>query len=163
MSYLVCYKCDVYYEVETEEEAYELTHCECGEKLIYFENLEDAYKDVDRESLYEASEETDDAFVDSENQTSATKPSEVNQKHEGEKIANGKTYTQKKASPHEQIQDHGQLVIYAGVIIFIISLMALFSTLNLIYLLLSLAGVSLSFYGNTLISKKGKEEGYTSK
>lgn len=54
MSYLVCYKCDVYYEVETEEEVRELTHCECGEKLIYFENLEDSYNDVNQESLYEA-------------------------------------------------------------------------------------------------------------
>lgn len=160
MPYLVCYKCDVYYEVETEEEVYELTHCECGEKLIYFENLDDSYGNVDKESLYEALDKADDVFIDLEEEASATKPSDVNQKHEREKIANGKTYTQNKASQYEQIQNHGQLLIYAGVIIFIISFLALFSTLNLIYLLLTLTGVVLSVYGNKLINNS-KKEGYS--
>lgn len=160
MPYLVCYKCDVYYEVKTEEEVYELTHCECGEKLYFFENLEDSYAGAGEESLYEALNEADDAFVDLEEESSATKPSDVNQKHEREKIANGKTYTQKKALQYEQIQNHGQLLIYAGVIIFIISFLALFSTLNLIYLLLTLTGVVLSVYGNKLINKS-KDEGYS--
>lgn len=159
MSYLVCNKCDVYYEVETEEEIRELTHCECGEKLILFENLEDSYTDVDRESMYEALDEANDAFVDLE-ETSFTKPGEVYNKQAREKTANGQTFTQKKASQYEQIQDHGQLVTYAGAIIFIISFLALLSTLNLIYLLLTLAGVLLSVYGNNLINK-GKEEGYS--
>jgi hypothetical protein len=41
---LVCYNCDIYYEV-TEEEAKEIECCgECGSPLTYFENLEDSYK-----------------------------------------------------------------------------------------------------------------------
>ncbi|MDY9924363.1 nuclease-related domain-containing protein [Methanobacterium sp.] len=159
MSYLVCYKCDVYYEVETEEEVYELTHCECGEKLIYFEKLEDSYNEVDRESLYQALDEADNTFVDL-GKASGTQAHEVNTEPVRQKLANGITYTQKKASQYEQIQDHGQLLIYAGVIIFIISFLALFSTLNLIYVLLTLAGVFLSFYGNNLINKS-KNEGYS--
>jgi hypothetical protein len=159
MSYLVCYKCDVYYEVETEEEIRGLTHCECGEKLYFFENLEDSYGDMDSEALYEALSEVDDAFIDLE-ETSATKPGEINNGQVREKLANGKTYTQKKASQYEQIQDHGQLLTYAGVIIFIISFLALLTTLNFIYLISSLAGVLLSVYGNNLINK-GKEEGYS--
>jgi hypothetical protein len=159
MSYLVCNKCDVYYEVETEEEVYELTHCECGEKLILFENLEDSYTDVDRESMYETLDEANDAFVDLK-ETSFTKPGEVNNDQAREKTANGKNFTQKKASHYEQIQDHGQLVTYAGAIIFIISFLALLSTLNLIYLLLTLAGVLLSVYGNKLINKS-KDEIYS--
>ncbi|EKF86565.1 nuclease-related domain-containing protein [Methanobacterium formicicum] len=159
MSYLVCYKCDVYYEVETEEEIRGLTHCECGEKLYFFENLEDSYGDVDSEAIYEALSEVDDAFIDLE-ETSATKPGEINNGQGREKLANGKTYTQKKASQYEQIQDHGQLLTYAGVIIFIISFLALLTTLNFIYLISTLAGVLLSVYGNNLINK-GKEEGYS--
>jgi hypothetical protein len=159
MSYLVCYKCDVYYEVETEEEIRELTHCVCGEKLLYFENLEDSYADGDKESLYEALSQVDDTFVDL-GETNDTEPGEVNNKQEQEKIANGKTYTQKKVSQYEQIQDHGQLVTYAGALIFIISFLALLTTLNFIYLILTLAGVLLSVYGNKLINKS-QEEGYS--
>ncbi|WP_321421749.1 nuclease-related domain-containing protein [uncultured Methanobacterium sp.] len=158
MSYLVCYKCDIYYEVETEEEIRGLTHCECGEKLYFFENLEDSYSGADRESLYEALSQADDAFVDI-GEVSATEPCEVSNKQR-EKIANGKTYTQKKASQYEQIQDHGQLLIYAGALIFIISFLALLTTLNFIYLILTLAGVLLSFYGNKFVNESQKE-GYS--
>ena len=43
MGYLVCYKCNTYYEV-TEEEAKNFKNCgECGSPLTYFENLEDCY------------------------------------------------------------------------------------------------------------------------
>lgn len=43
MGYLVCYMCDIYYEV-TEEEVKEFKNCgECGYPLTYFENLEDSY------------------------------------------------------------------------------------------------------------------------
>ncbi len=159
MSYLVCYKCDVYYEVETEEEIRELTHCECGEKLLFFENLEDSYTDVDRESLYEALSQADGTFVDLDGDNHS-QVSEVHTKHEREKIANGQTHTQKKASQYEQIQDQGQLLTYAGVIIFIISFLALLTTLNFIYLISTLAGVLLSVYGNKFINKS-KEEGYS--
>ena len=49
MSYLVCYECNQYYEVESFEHAadMELTHCECGRELVYFENLEDSYTETD--------------------------------------------------------------------------------------------------------------------
>jgi len=156
MSYLVCYKCDVYYEVETEEEIRELTHCECGEKLIFFENLEDSYPGADRKSFYEVLSQEEDVFVDLE-ELSAT---EVNNKQDREQIANGKTYTHKKASYYEQIQDHGQLLTYAGALIFIISFLALLTTLNFIYLISTLAGVLLSAYGNKF-NNKGKEEDYS--
>ena len=156
MSYLVCYKCDVYYEVESEEEIRGLTHCECGEKLYFFENLEDSYPGEDNESIKEFSSQEDDAFVDL-GEVTAT---EVNNKQGQEPIANGEKYTPKKASHYEQIQDHGQLLTYAGVLIFIISFLALLTTLNFIYLISTLAGALLSVYGNKLINK-GQDEDYS--
>ncbi|MBP2045184.1 nuclease-related domain-containing protein [Methanobacterium aggregans] len=43
MGYLVCYNCDIYYEV-TKEESKEIECCgECGFPLTYFENLKDSY------------------------------------------------------------------------------------------------------------------------
>lgn len=152
MSYLVCYKCDVYYEVETEEEISELTHCECGEKLYFFENLEYSYTGADRESFYKASSQENDESVDF-GEDSVTKPGEVDNKQGQEQIANEKNYTQKKTSYYEQIQEHGQLLIYAGALIFIMSFLALLTTLDYIYLISTLAGVMLSFYGNKFINK----------
>ncbi|MFA0834596.1 MAG: hypothetical protein ACC609_11380 [Methanobacterium formicicum] len=156
MSYLVCYKCDVYYEVETEEEIRELTHCECGEKLYFFENLEDSYTGADRESFYESSSQEDDESVDF-GVGRVTEPGEVDNKQGQEQIAHGKTHTQKKASFYDQIQEHGQLLTYAGALIFIMSFLALLTTLNYIYLISTLAGVMLSVYGNKFINK-GQEK-----
>ena len=154
MSYLVCYKCDVYYEVETEDEIRGLTHCECGEKLYFFENLEDSYPGEDKESINEPSSQEDDAFVDL-GEVSVT---EVNNKQGQEPIANGEKYTPKKALHYEQIQDHGQLLTYAGALIFIISFLALLTTLNFIYLISTLAGVLLSVYGNKFINNDQDED-----
>lgn len=43
MGYLICYNCNIYYEV-TEEQAKELKRCgKCGSSLTYFERLEDCY------------------------------------------------------------------------------------------------------------------------
>lgn len=50
MGYLICYKCNIYYEV-TEEEAKEFKNCgECGSPLTYFENLEDCYSQKKKKS-----------------------------------------------------------------------------------------------------------------
>ena len=189
MPYLVCYKCDVYYEVETEEEIMELTHCECGEKLIYFMNLEDSYSDdVGGESFYEALNVADGVFVHPDNGKHGGdgKPDEyddpeygkgyddhveftrlpqpgttIDQEpsaHHQHTMETTTTFTHEKASQYFKIQEHGQLLTYAGVILFILSLFAIFSTLNLFYGLLTLVGVFLGVYGNSLI-ENGKAEG----
>lgn len=189
MPYLVCYKCDVYYEVETEEEIMELTHCECGEKLIYFMNLEDSYSDdVGGESFYEALNVADGVFVHPDNgkhggngkpdeyddpeygkgyddhvdftrlpQPGTTIDQEPSAHHQHTRETTT-TFTPEKASQYLKIQEHGQLLTYAGVILFILSLFAIFSTLNLFYGLLTLVGVFLGVYGNSLI-ENGKAEG----
>lgn len=154
MPYLVCYKCDVYYEV-TEEEVMEFTHCECGEELIYFENLEDSYSDGEEEHLYEALNEAEGTYLDLDKEIN------IEDNPQGrETISNGTSFTQEKATQYRKVQEKGQLVSYTGVILFIISLFALIGTLNLFYGLMTLAGVFLGVYGNS-IHEKGKVEGYS--
>ncbi len=161
MSYLVCYKCDVYYELETEEEVRELTHCVCGEKLIYFENLEDSYNDVNPESLYEALNEADGAYIDLDEASGEHKtPGDVGNQHVREIIFSGTTFTEKKASQYQKIQQNGEILTYTGVILFIISLFAIFLTLNFFYVVLTLVGVFLSVYGNSLTTES-KKDGYS--
>ncbi|AUB58791.1 nuclease [Methanobacterium sp. MZ-A1] len=161
MPYLVCYKCDVYYEVETEEDIREFTHCVCGEKLVFFENLEDSYTDVDPESLYEALNEADGAYIDLEEVHGEHKePENVGNQHVRETISNGTTFTEKKASQYQKSHQNGELLTYAGVILFLISLFAIFLTLNIFYVLLILAGVFLGVYGNSLTTQS-KKDGYS--
>jgi len=161
MSYLVCYKCDVYYEVETEEEVRELTHCECGEELIYFENLEDSYNDVNQESLYETLNEADGAYIDLEEaRDEHMAPGDMGNQQVREIISIGTTFTEKKASQYQKIQQNGEILTYTGVILFIISLFAIFLTLNFLYALLTLAGVFLGVYGNSLTTES-KKDGYS--
>nr|WP_243687106.1 hypothetical protein [Methanobacterium formicicum] len=93
MSYLVCFECNQYYEVESLEDAadMELTHCECGRELVYFENLEDSYTQTDI-----VDEPVTD--VDYRYEEEALEPVR-------ESMANGSTYTEKKKlhniKPHE--------------------------------------------------------------
>ena len=44
MFYLICDQCDVYYEINTNEITEELEYCDCGNKLKYFESLEEYLK-----------------------------------------------------------------------------------------------------------------------
>ncbi|MBC7100931.1 MAG: NERD domain-containing protein, partial [Methanobacteriales archaeon] len=44
MPYLICDKCNVYYEIEDEEEIFEF--CECGNRLKYYESLEEYYEEI---------------------------------------------------------------------------------------------------------------------
>lgn len=41
MPYLVCDRCDVYYEIQDKDEMLELSHCECGNPLKYYDSLEE--------------------------------------------------------------------------------------------------------------------------
>ncbi len=41
MPYLICNKCDIYYEVENKNELNDLDTCTCGNELIFYENIED--------------------------------------------------------------------------------------------------------------------------
>ncbi|MBP2045171.1 nuclease-related domain-containing protein [Methanobacterium aggregans] len=87
MGYLVCYDCDIYYEV-TEEEAREIACCgECGSPLNYFERLEDSYSPKIRSNI------------------------NFNQ------IKNQKTYTEKKKSFYFKIMGFGALLTVAGVLV----------------------------------------------
>jgi hypothetical protein len=45
MPYLICYKCNQSYEMESEDEAKKYNACECGQPLVYFESLEDYYEE----------------------------------------------------------------------------------------------------------------------
>jgi len=47
MPYLICDKCNVYYEIEDEEEIFEF--CECGNRLKYYESLEEYYEEIESE------------------------------------------------------------------------------------------------------------------
>lgn len=77
MSYWVCYKCDVYYEMENKQEALKFTHCDCGKKLVFFESLEDSY--------------TETVNQESDNESSERPKNEPTR----ETMANGKKYTEK--------------------------------------------------------------------
>lgn len=199
MPYLVCYKCDVYYEV-TKEEVMEFTHCECGEKLNYFENLEDSYTNKEEnyyyepldetpyepldetpyESLdetpykslgeapdeflakvpYEALGEAKGAYIDLDRSSGEDNQSPVKTNQQDRiTITNGTSFTQEKATQYRKGQEQGQILTYAGVILFIISLFAIFRTLNLLYGLITIAGVLMGVYGNSL-TERSKKEGY---
>ena len=147
MSYLVCFECNQYYEVESLEDAadMELSHCECGRELVYFENLEDSYTqtDVIDEPVTEA-----DYRIEEE----ALEPVR-------ESMAHGSTFTEKKASQYKTAREKGNIFIYAGIGIFIIGLV---TGLFLNYLLFALVfiGGFLAVYGNSLI-EVGRQKGYS--
>ncbi|WP_414470434.1 hypothetical protein [Methanobacterium sp. ACI-7] len=41
MPYLICDCCDIYYEIERIEEMEELSKCECGNELKFYESIDD--------------------------------------------------------------------------------------------------------------------------
>ena len=141
MSYLVCYKCDVYYEVDNIEEAQMFTHCDCGEKLVFFENLEDSYTEtVNQPSDNESSERP---------KNKATR----------ETLANGKKYTEKRASQYKIDSEKGNPHIFAGICIFIIGLITGLFINYLLFILVFIGGF-LAVYGNS-INETGKGKGYS--
>lgn len=97
MSYLVCFECNQYYEVESLEDAadMELSHCECGRELVYFENLEDSYTQTD--VIDEPVTEADYRYEEE-----ALEPVR-------ESMANGSTFTEKKASQYKTAREKGNI------------------------------------------------------
>lgn len=147
MSYLVCFECNQYYEVESLEDAadMELTHCECGRELVYFENLEDSYTQTDivDEPVME---------VDYRIEEEALEPVR-------ETMTNGSTYTEKKASQYKTAREKGNIFIYAGIGIFVIGLVTGLFFNYLLFALVFIGGF-LAVYGNSII-EEGKQKGYS--
>ncbi len=48
MPYMLCKKCDVYYEIADENAEKDLKTCQCGSKMKYYEKLEDYLKSRDQ-------------------------------------------------------------------------------------------------------------------
>jgi hypothetical protein len=48
MHYMICKKCDVYYEIADENSEKDLKTCKCGSKMKYYEKLEDYLNSQDR-------------------------------------------------------------------------------------------------------------------
>ncbi|NYB52405.1 MAG: NERD domain-containing protein [Methanobacteriaceae archaeon] len=147
MSYLICFECNLYYEVESLEDAadLELTHCECGRELVYFENLEDSYRHTDISDGPVT--EVDYAYEEE-----ALEPVR-------ESMANDSTYTEKKASQYKSKHEKGNFFIYAGIAIFIIGLgTGLF--FNYLLFALVFIGGSLAIYGNSII-EESRQKGYS--
>jgi len=147
MSYLVCFECNQYYEVESLEDAadMELTHCECGRELVYFENLEDSYTQTD--IVNEPVTDVDYRFE------------EESLEPVREAMANGSTYTEKKASQYKTALEKGNIFIYAGIGIFIIGLVTGLLFNYLLFALVFIGGF-LAVYGNSII-EEGKQKGYS--
>ena len=61
MPYLICDKCNVYYEIENKDEMNDFHTCECGNKLQYFDTIE--------EYMYGRPENSDTANEDTEEST----------------------------------------------------------------------------------------------
>lgn len=153
MSYLICYKCDIYYEVENEEEARQFTHCECGEELVYFENLEDSYTQTEPvDELVNESDNRSDNEFDSESSNQPDEPTR-------ESMSNGSTHTEKKADQYKNDREKGNLLVYAGIGIFILGLITgLFY--NFLFFLLVFVGGFLAVYGNSIF-EMGIQKGYS--
>jgi len=141
MSYLVCYKCDVYYEVENFDEALKFTHCDCGEKLVFFENLEDSYTEPVNQQF--------------DNEYSEIPKNETNR----ETLANGKKYAEKKASQYKIESGKGNSHIFAGTCILILGLITGLFISYFLFILVFIGGF-LAVYGNSM-NETGKSKGYS--
>lgn len=61
MPYLICDKCNIYYEIEKIEEMEEFHNCECGNELKFYDTLED-YMNEDPDSSIATEEESKGIF-----------------------------------------------------------------------------------------------------
>ncbi len=50
MPYMICKKCDVYYEIADEKAEKDLKTCQCGSKMKYYEKLEDFLNSKERKT-----------------------------------------------------------------------------------------------------------------
>ena len=132
MGYLICEECNIYYEAEDEMEAENFV-CECGNKTVYFEYLEDYYEtgnDLDSDN----SDYEDSNNDDSDNE------------YVRDRISDGLTYTEHKAYFYLAEKNRGIKISLAG---FLISVVGLISTVfvNIFCLSLFLIGLVLAGYG----------------
>lgn len=63
MPILVCNHCNTYFEIHSKGELVELGNCECGNKLKYFESIEDYYNE--EESISESDDELFEYLINS--------------------------------------------------------------------------------------------------
>ena len=110
MGYLICEECNIYYEAEDEMEAENFV-CECGNKTVYFEYLEDYYENGND------SENSDDEYV-------------------RDRISDGLTYTEHKAYSYLAEKNLGIKMVFAGLVISVVSLILAFGLNNMFYLVL---------------------------
>ena len=76
MPVLICEECNMYYELDNESDAIGFGNCDCGNNLVYSDNLDDYYK-------------THEKF---------------NENFEREHIVNGLTYTEKQVAKYKRQQ-----------------------------------------------------------
>lgn len=51
MAFLVCNKCDIYYEIHAKNEPEEIGKCECGNQLKFYHSLEEHYEEKGNEKI----------------------------------------------------------------------------------------------------------------
>lgn len=144
MSYLVCFECNQYYEVESLDDAadMELTHCECGRELVYFENLEDAYPETSDYINEEQTTEVDEAYEPTTE----------------EYVDNSLTFTEEKVIQYRSESEKGTQLIYTGMGVLVLGLITgLF--FNYIFFILVFLGGFLAVYGNSM-NENAEVEGY---
>lgn len=124
----ICKKCDVYYEFEDETEAKEFPDCECGNKLVYFDSLEDYYNNLNKS----------------------------NEKNVKKSVIKGSTYTEKKVAEYENDRELGDVLKISGIIIAVLGfiLSAFFATSG--YMLIFALGFIIFVCGNSLVSRSSK-------
>ncbi len=140
MGYLICEECNIYYEAEDEMEAENFV-CECGNKTIYFEYLED---------YYETGNVSDNDELDTED-SSNTNNDELDDEYVRDRISDGLTHTEHKAYSYLAEKSRGFKMFLAGSVISAVSLILTLVFINTLYLvfclILLLIGLALAGYG----------------
>ena len=63
MPYLICNKCEIFYEIDSDFNFSDLNTCQkCGENLKYYENFDEYYKETNLNSIGENKSSNADNF-----------------------------------------------------------------------------------------------------
>lgn len=170
MPYLICNKCEHYYEIGSVKEYMEFHTCECGNELIYVNQL----------SEYDSSlEDPEESQVESYSEMYEEEP-ETNYYYEEEEEEPEPDYYYEEEPEPDYYRDErgympspstsyqtptleqperglGLFIIFAGVLLILMNGFFLTMKFNYVYIILIPLGILIAYFGKNIFSGEGTQ------
>ncbi|MCK9150612.1 hypothetical protein [Methanobacterium alcaliphilum] len=161
MPYLICNKCEHYYEINSVKEYMEFHTCECGNELIYVNQLseyDNSLEDPDNNSegenyaepYEELGEEEPDYYYGEEEP-------KIDHYYEEEEYVPSMSTPYQTPTLEQPEKGLGIFIIFVGILLILMNGVFLTMKFNFVYIILIPMGILLAYFGKSIFSGEGAQ------